>query len=96
MRIVVLAAGLALAGCASQPEPRSKQAVVRDVRAEVVAASVYTYKGPCPCPYSKDWACKGNSAHERGGGAEPKCFKAKVDAEDMKRWHELLKESARW
>lgn len=92
--VMLLAASLALAGWASQAEPTPKQVVTpRDVRAEIVAASVYAYKGPCPCPYSKNGACKGDSAYERGKGAQPKCFKAKVDAEDMKRWRELRQES---
>ena len=95
MRTVVLVVGLILAGCASQAEPRPKQVVATgDIRAEIVAASVYTYKGRCPCPYSQEGACKGKSAHERGGGAEPKCYRSKVTAEEIKRWRELVKDSA--
>ena len=98
MRIVVLAASLAIAGCASQAEPRSRPVGLGNVRREIVAASIYGYeintKGSCPCPYSKDGACKGVSAYDRPGGAKPKCFKANVKAEDVKRWRELLRNSA--
>ena len=55
--IVVLVVSLALADCASPSEPRPKQVVApRDVRAEIVAASIYGYEvnsKPCPCPTAK-------------------------------------------
>jgi len=70
----------------------------RDVRAEIVAASIYGYEvnrnGTCPSPYSQAGGCKGHGAHETKGGAEPRCFKSDVTAEDLKRWRGLLRDSA--
>ena len=99
MRVVVLVVSLALAGCASQAEPRPKQVVApRDIRAEIVAASIYGYEvnrnGSCPCPYGHAGRCKGHSAHETKGGAEPRCHNSDVTAEDIKRWRELLRDGA--
>ncbi len=99
MRIVVLAASLVLAGCASQAEPRPTPVPAPgDVRAEIVAASVYGYEinvnKPCPCPYSNGGECKGYSAYEIDGGAEPRCFKTDVLPKDINRWRELVRESA--
>ena len=62
-----------------------------------MAASVYGYeinvRKPCPGPYSQGETCKQN-AYETPGGAEPRCFKSHVTAEDIKRWRELLRDSA--
>ena len=45
MRIVELAAGLARAGCASPAQPRpTPMPAPRNVRAEIVAASIYGYE----------------------------------------------------
>jgi hypothetical protein len=98
MRIVVLTVSLALAGCASEgaakPEPVAPRS---DVRAEIVAASIYGYevnvKKPCPCPYSRGGTCEKN-AYVTPGGAEPRCYKSDVTAEDIKRWQKLVRESA--
>ena len=50
MRIVVLVVGLILAGCASHAEPRpTPVSAPRDVRAEIVAASVYEINVNKPC-----------------------------------------------
>ena len=98
MRIVVLVVGLILAGCASQAEPRpTPVSAPRDIRAEIVAASVFGYEvnvnKPCPCPYSRGGTCKQN-AYVTPGGAEPRCYKTDVTPADIKRWRELLRESA--
>lgn len=76
----------------SQPPSRPAKA---DAKAEVVAASVLGYEKAtnrtCPCPYSKGGECQGQSAYERSGGADPRCYKTDVTDEDERRWRELLK-----
>jgi hypothetical protein len=96
MRIVVLAVSLALAGCASEGAAKPEPVAPRpDVRAEIVAASVFGYRDPCPCPYSKEGTCKGKSAYDRAKmKRKPRCFKVDVKPGDVKRWRELLRESA--
>lgn len=57
----------------SAPTRRSRDAVVREIIAESLAA----YSGPCPCPYSvspRSGRCGGRSAWSKPGGAEPFCF----------------------
>jgi hypothetical protein len=46
---------------------------------------------PCPCPYSQGGTCKGQSAWDKPGGAEPRCYRSDVKAEDVKRWREIVK-----
>ena len=101
MRILAILAAAICVGCAhheantATAKPRvvaAKPAVARhDDKAAIVAASIYTYKGPCPCPYSKDGACKGQSAWDSPRGVEPRCYKSDVTAEDIKKWHDLMK-----
>ena len=106
MRTVVLLAALVLAGCVHQEaaqkaaaQPNTKTvAIVPDDKSAIVAASIYGHwvngNGECPCPYSKDGACRGKSDWDMPGGANPRCYLSDVTAADMKRWRDLLKRPA--
>ena len=51
------------------------------IRKEVIARSIASYPGRCPCPYNVDRAgraCGGRSAHSRAGGYAPLCYPADV------------------
>ena len=89
---------LALAGCASQAEPRPKPVVPQaDVRREIVAASVTATRSTSRSLARVPTARAGRASATRiktPGGAEPRCFKSDVTAEDIKRWRALLRESA--
>jgi len=102
---VIICAALLVSGCAVDPpapiiqtkivKEYIKGTSVEDEKRAIVAASIYGYEitkhAPCPCPYSKDGACKGKSAWERKGGAEPRCYMTDVSSEDLARWRTLLK-----
>ena len=47
------------------------------VREAVIAASIASYRGACPCPYNvmrNGRRCGSNSAYSKLGGASPVCF----------------------
>jgi hypothetical protein len=94
MRAVAILAAVLLAGCAHQEaaQPKARPAVASpDIKSTIVAASIFGYEKPCPCPYSKDGTCGNQSAWSRGGGANPLCYRSEVTAEDVKRWRDLQK-----
>lgn len=48
-----------------------------EIRREVIAQSIASYPGNCPCPYFSDSAgrsCGGRSAYSRAGGHSPLCY----------------------
>jgi hypothetical protein len=102
MRGVAFLVAVLLAGCTHrevvvQHQPKGRPATTMDAKSAIVAASIYGYEistgQPCPCPYSKGGACKGQSAWDRAGGAEPRCYRSDVTPEDVKRWRELSKKA---
>ena len=47
----------------------------------IIARSINSYSGSCPCPYNVDRGgrrCGGRSAHSKPGGASPICFESDV------------------
>ena|SRR5437867_977283 len=47
------------------------------IKQEIIQASIASYRGSCPCPYSTDRAgrkCGARSAYSRPGGASPVCY----------------------
>jgi hypothetical protein len=59
------------------------------VHAKIIEASIATYSGNCPCPYSVNAAgrrCGGSSAWSRRGGAAPLCFPDDVSDERVRAW----------
>jgi len=48
-----------------------------EIREAMVAASIASYRGACPCPYNvmrNGRRCGANSAYGKPGGAAPLCF----------------------
>lgn len=71
---VVLFSGTAIAGPLSDAE----------IRRAIIADSLASYPGNCPCPYNTDrrgHACGGRSAYSRPGGYAPICYASQITAE---------------
>ena len=52
-----------------------------DVRSRIIAESIASYPGHCPCPYnlaSNGSQCGRRSAYSRAGGYSPLCYKTDV------------------
>ena len=48
---------------------------------EIIKASIASYRGSCPCPYSTDRAgrkCGARSAYSKPGGTSPSCYESDV------------------
>lgn len=68
---------------AFQTAAQLKQAVIR--------ASIETYPGPCPCPYSvmrNGRPCGARSAYSRPGGYAPLCYPADVGAAEIEAYRQ--------
>jgi hypothetical protein len=53
----------------------------RQIRQDIIAASIAAHQGSCPCPYSVDrrgHRCGARSANSRPGGAMPLCYERDV------------------
>jgi hypothetical protein len=51
------------------------------IGAALIARSIASYPGSCPCPHNVDRGgkrCGGRSAHSRGGGRAPLCFQEDI------------------
>ena len=62
-----------------------------EVRSRVVAESIATYAGNCPCPFSENAAgrrCGDNSAWSKRGGAVPLCYPDDVTDDRVRAWRE--------
>ena len=62
-------------------EPRTAVATDDEIRELMIAESLASYQGSCPCPYFSDRAgrqCGGRSAYSRPGGSSPLCYKSDV------------------
>jgi hypothetical protein len=67
--VVLLSGAVAKAAQCSVPLDRVKQ--------QMIAESLASYPGNCPCPYNSDRAgrsCGGRSAYSRPGGYAPLCY----------------------
>jgi len=75
-----LTLGVALAllmPSASQLLARDARLTDAEVRQRIIAESIDSYPGNCPCPYStmrNGHRCAGRSAYSRPGGRSPLCF----------------------
>jgi len=62
----------------------SRQSLSRDQIASIlIAQSLGSYRGNCPCPYNTDSAgrsCGRRSAYSRPGGRSPLCYRSDVSA----------------
>lgn len=55
------------------------------IRQAIIAESIASYRGSCPCPYNTDRGgrrCGARSAYSRPGGASPLCYDRDV-TQDM-------------
>jgi hypothetical protein len=60
-----------------------------EVKKAIIAESINTYPGNCPCPYnraSNGSACGKRSAWSRKGGYAPVCYEHEVTPEMMSKW----------
>lgn len=73
---------LAIAALAQQSQHLSKAAKTdAEIKQDIIAESIASYRGSCPCPYNTDRAgrrCGGRSAYSRPGGASPVCYAENV------------------
>lgn len=56
-----------------------------EIRRAIIAESIASYSGSCPCPYNVDRAgrrCGKRSAYSKPGGYEPLCYPEDV-SDDM-------------
>ena len=52
-----------------------------ELRVSMIAESIASYPGNCPCPYSLDRSgrqCGGRSAYSRPGGYSPLCYRRDI------------------
>jgi hypothetical protein len=64
------------------------------VKQRIIAESLQSYSGNCPCPYNVDRAgrsCGARSAWSRAGGAQPICYDREVGADQVKRYRDTHK-----
>lgn len=89
-----LAGALALAwvhGVAFTAYAEGKKRSDAQVRQILIAESIASYSGSCPCPYStarNGSRCGRRSAYNREGGAAPLCYPKDVTAEMVQTWRE--------
>jgi hypothetical protein len=59
------------------------------IKKKIIAESIASYSGNCPCPYStmrNGRACGGRSAYSKPGGAAPVCYEKDVSQEMVNQW----------
>lgn len=59
------------------------------IKTILIASSVNSYSGSCPCPYNVDRGgrrCGGRSAYSRPGGRSPLCYPTDVSDADIRRF----------
>ena len=63
------------------------------IRAAIIADSLRSYPGNCPCPYNTDRAgrqCGGRSAWSRRGGYSPICYAHEISDESVRAYRAKL------
>jgi hypothetical protein len=68
-----------------------------EIRRYLIAESIASYSGSCPCPYNVDRGgrrCGGRSAYSRPGGRSPTCYEQDVPDEEVRRIRARHKSSA--
>lgn len=61
------------------------------IKQRIIRASIASYPGNCPCPYSRarnGSRCGGRSAWSRAGGYAPLCFPSDVTAADIRAYRQ--------
>jgi hypothetical protein len=67
------------------------QATDDEIRQLLIAQSIRSYAGSCPCPYNRDRAgrsCGRRSAYSRPGGRSPQCYPSDVSDEAVRQARE--------
>lgn len=60
-----------------------------EIRQRIIAASISSYPGRCPCPYNvarNGSSCGGRSAWSRAGGYAPICYPTEVSKSQVDKW----------
>lgn len=60
-----------------------------EIRQRIIAASISSYPGNCPCPYNSTRngsSCGGRSAWSRAGGAAPICYPNEISKSQVDAW----------
>jgi hypothetical protein len=77
--------------CLSAITPAQDRLSDTEVRAKLIEASLSTYAGNCPCPYSINAAgrrCGDSSAWSKRGGSSPLCYPDDVSDDRVRAWRE--------
>ena len=72
---------LSLSPVWAQSSKQAKGKTDAEIAQEIIALSIASYSGSCPCPYNTDRGgrrCGGRSAYSRKGGASPLCYESDV------------------
>jgi hypothetical protein len=84
MRVLAVLFVLALA------LPAAAQQITDDqVKQQIIAASIASYPGNCPCPYNRaanGSKCGKRSAWSRAGGYSPICYSEEVTEDMVAAW----------
>jgi len=87
VRLAWMMVGLLVDGGATAMEKQPlSDAKIRDL---IVAESIASYPGNCPCPYNTDRAgrkCGARSAWSKPGGRSPTCYANEVTAEQVRQF----------
>jgi hypothetical protein len=94
---IVFAAFVALSLClgatsaawAAQPQAQQVRMTDAQVKRAIIRASMASYPGACPCPYSVDRAgrsCGRRSAYSRAGGYAMICYASDVTPAMVVSW----------
>lgn len=79
-QMMIAARALAVAAMMLAPLPVAAD-TLQDARMAMIAESIRSYSGSCPCPYNVDRAgrsCGQRSAWSKPGGAEPLCYSSDI------------------
>jgi hypothetical protein len=85
IRSIICAAAL----CIASSTAFSAQMSDAQVKKAVIAESIASTPGNCPCPYNTDrrgHSCGRRSSYSRAGGYGPMCFPADVKAADISQY----------
>jgi hypothetical protein len=77
-----------LTATASVTEARSSLSDTQ-IRQRIIAESIASYPGKCPCPYNRDRngsSCGGRRAWSRAGGASPICYPNEISKAQVESW----------
>jgi hypothetical protein len=80
---------LAFALVLSSPAHAKGALTDAQVKKAIIAESIASYPGNCPCPYnsaSNGSSCGGRSAYSRKGGYGPTCYAKDITPQEVAAW----------